>query len=94
MYDNLSFTIMNHEGKIVPCQILSVLPSNEQDFYVIFTDGEVDSEQVPIFKYGKMIENQGEYELKAGITDEELEMIQKSFSKEIQQLVDAYQNRG
>ena len=94
MYDNLNFTIQNSEGKMVTCNVLSILPMQDKDFYVVFTDGEVDSEQVPIFKFGKMIEYQGEYELKAGVSDEELAMIQHNFSKEIQKLVDDYQNRG
>ena len=94
MYDHLSFTINNPEGKMVTCNILSVLPTEEDYFYVVFTDGETDSEQVPVFKYGKMLENHGEFELKAGVSEDELEKIKRHFSKEIQKLVDAYQNRG
>ena len=91
MYDNLNFTITNLEGKTITCNILSILPADNNNFYVVFEDGEKGEDNIPIFKYGKMIENNGEYELKNGISESELEEIKKNFAEEVQELVDKYQ---
>ena len=90
MYIDLKFTVINEEGKEVTCQILSILPMGGNDFYVIFTDGKLDSDGIPIFQYGKMLEVDGEYELKGKVTEEEFEMIKSHFANEIETLVSRY----
>ena len=70
-YEDLSFTIKNDDGEDVICDIISVVPNedNQDEPYVVFTDYMLDSNDEFVMQYGKVIEIDGEFVLKT-INDE------------------------
>ncbi len=65
-YEDLSFTVRNKDGDEVICDIVSVVPNEENpdEPYVVFTDYMLDENDEFVMQYGKVIEMNGEYVLK------------------------------
>lgn len=65
-YDDLSFTIKNKDGLEVICDIVSVVPNDEnsEEPYVVFTDYLLDENDEFVLQYGKLIKIDDEYVLK------------------------------
>ena len=85
-YEDLTFSIKNNNGDTVECNILSIVPIDNSEAYVIFIDGEKDDNLNYIFIYGKLVKNDEDYELKAGVSELELNYIQENFYNEILEL--------
>ena len=52
--EDLTFSIKNNNGDTVECNILSIVPIDNSEAYVIFIDGEKDDNLNYIFKYGRI----------------------------------------
>ncbi len=65
-YEDLSFTIKDKDGQDVVCDIVSVVPNeeNEDEPYVVFTDYMLDENDEFIMQYGKIVEENGNFALK------------------------------
>ena len=81
-YEDLEFTII-YDGEEITCSILSLIPKDDIESYVVFTDHSLDEEGNLILKYGRLIKDNGEYELMAGITPNELDLIKKGFEDDL-----------
>lgn len=66
-YEDLSFTVTNDDGIEVECDILSVVPNedNKEEPYVVFTDYMLDEDDEFSLQFGKIVEENGEYALKS-----------------------------
>ncbi len=69
-YKDLSFTVTNEEGEETICDVLSVVPNeeNKNEPYVVFTDYLLDKNDEFVLQFGRVIEENGEYKL-MGIED-------------------------
>ena len=84
-YEDLSFNVKNEDGTEIGCDILSVIPNDEnpEQPYVIFTDYTFDANDEFKEYYGKIIEINGEYTLQ-NITDEKvIEKIKEGLNDEV-----------
>ena len=64
-YEDLSFTVKDDDGEDIICDILSVVPNedNDEEPYVVFTDYMLDENDEFVLQYGKIVEENGEYTL-------------------------------
>ena len=64
-YEDLSFDVVNDDGIEVQCDILSIIPNeeNKNEPYVVFTDYMLDENDEFVLQFGKVIEEDGEYKL-------------------------------
>ena len=83
--EELEFTILN-EGKEVECTILSLIPKNNNESYMVFTDGDKDDNDNIIFKYGLLKKVEEDYELEPGVSLEELDYIKDKFYEDLVEL--------
>ena len=83
LYDDLTFTVKNMMGEDVRCNILSLIPKDENESYVVFTDQQVDENDNIILQYGKLLKIGDEYTLKGGLMDEEVEKIMEGFHADL-----------
>jgi hypothetical protein len=69
-YDDLSFTVKDNKGNDVVCDILSIVPNDEnpKEPYVVFTDYMLDENDEFVLQYGKVVEFNDNYILDA-VTD-------------------------
>lgn len=84
-YDNLSFSLINNDGEEIVCDILSVIPNeeNSNEPYVVFTDYMLDENKKFVTQYGKIVEENDEYTLKE-VTDEiVIEKIKNALANDI-----------
>lgn len=88
-YDDLKFTIINNNGEKVQCDILSLFPKNDFESYVVFIDDERDENNNIVLKYGRLIKEDNEYELKSGIDDDELNYIKDKFHDDLVDLANS-----
>ena len=72
-YKDLSFDVVNDDGIEVQCDILSIVPNedNKNEPYVVFTDYMLDENDEFVLQFGKVIEENGEYKLQK-INDTEI----------------------
>ncbi len=71
-YKDLSFDIKDFKGGTLTCDILSVVPNeeNKNEPFIVFTDYLLDENDEFILHFGKIMEKNGEYQL-LGIEDRE-----------------------
>ena len=82
---DLSFDIKTQDGEEMTCDILSVVPNeeNKNEPYIVFTDYLLDENDEFILHFGKIMERDGEYQL-LGIEDiETIQKIKEQLSDEI-----------
>ena len=82
---DLSFDIKTQDGEEMTCDILSVVPNeeNKNEPYIVFTDYLLDENDDFILHFGKIMERDGEYQL-LGIEDiETIQKIKEQLSDEI-----------
>ena len=62
-YEDLSFDTINDDGIEVQCDILSIVPNeeNKNEPYVVFTDYMLDENDEFILYFGKIREENGNY---------------------------------
>lgn len=77
--DDLKFTVKDINDKDIECSIVSLMPINDIESYVLFLDDTYDINGDVILKYGKLIQNEDGYELKGAIMPEELVYIKEKF---------------
>ena len=84
-YKDLSFTVKDELGEDIVCDILSVLPNeeNENESYVVFTDYMLDENNEFIMQYGKVIEESGEFKLLKVEDPKEIELIKDGLKDDI-----------
>lgn len=82
-YDDLEFTIMNNNNQIVNCNIVSLIPKNDYESYVVFIDDTRDENDNVVLKYGKLVNVDDEYELRTGVEPYELEYIMDKFHEDL-----------
>ena len=75
-YKDLSFDVKNSSGEELTCDILSIVPNeeNKNEPFVVFTDYLLDENDDFILHFGKIMEENGEYQL---LEIEDIETIQK-----------------
>lgn len=83
--ENLSFSYTDALGNVKDCKILSLFSNNCQSF-IVFSDGEVDSDNNIVFKYGKLNRVDDEYEIIPDVSFEELDYIKNNFYDDLLQL--------
>lgn len=84
-YKDLSFDVKTQDGEEFTCDILSVVPNeeNKNEPYVVFTDYLLDENDDFILHFGRIIEQDGEYQL-LGIEDREtIQKIKEQLGDEI-----------
>ncbi len=84
-YEDLSFTVKNSEGNDVICDIVSVVPNNNNpdEPYVVFTDYMLDENDEFVMQYGKVIEVDGDFVLKTVEDSNVIEMIKEALTDDI-----------
>ena len=84
-YDDLSFTIKNDKNEDIVCDIISVVPNdeNEEEPYVVFTDYMLDSNNDFIMQYGKVIEIDGNFILKTINEEAIIDKIKNALNDDI-----------
>lgn len=84
-YEDLSFTVKNSEGNDVICDIVSVVPNNDNpdEPYVVFTDYMLDENDEFVMQYGKVIEVDGDFVLKTVEDSNVIEMIKEALTDDI-----------
>ena len=62
-YEDLSFEVVNDDGLEVECDILSIVPNeeNKNEPFVVFTDYMLDENDEFVLQFGKVIEEDGKY---------------------------------
>ena len=62
---DLSFDVINEDGVELTCDVLSVVPNedNADEPYVVFTDYLLDDNDEFSLQFGKLIKNNEEYQL-------------------------------
>ena len=60
-YEDLSFEVVNDDGLEVECDILSIVPNeeNKNEPFVVFTDYMLDENDEFVLQFGKVIEEDG-----------------------------------
>ena len=82
-YDDLSFTITDIDGKDVRCEILSLIPKDDVESYVVYTNRDEAEKGDINFYCGKLIRIGDEYELKGGLSEEEFDTVKKGFHEDL-----------
>ena len=84
-YEDLSFTVKNNDGEDVVCDIVSVVPNdeNKDEPYVVFTDYMLDENDEFILQYGKVIEVEGDFVLKIVTDTSVIEKIKQGLTDDI-----------
>lgn len=88
MNDDLIFSYVDIDGRDVKCRIVSSIPKNADEIYVLFMDEEDVSENTEL-KYGIVVRNGDEYELKAGVDDNSLEELKNVFYDDLYKLAES-----
>lgn len=88
-YEDLSFTVKDEDGNDVICDIISVVPNenNSEEPYVVFTDYMLDEDNEFVMQYGKVINENGEYSLQSVEDPKEIDLIKDSLKDDIIQTV-------
>lgn len=88
-YKNLSFDVLDDKGNKIKCDIISVVPNEENDkeSYVVFTDYMLDENDEFVMQYGKVIEENGEYTLEKIDDPKIIDLIKDSLKDEIVKFV-------
>ena len=88
-YEDLSFDVLDEEGNTIKCDILSVVPNeeNNNESYVVFTDYMLDENDEFIMQYGKIIDNNGEYTLEKIDDPKVIDLIKDSLKDDIVKFV-------
>ncbi len=88
-YENLSFDVLDDKGNKIKCDIISVVPNEENDkeSYVVFTDYMLDENDEFVMQYGKVIEENGEYTLEKIDDPKIIDLIKDSLKDEIVKFV-------
>lgn len=86
-YDGLKFTVKDIMGHDTICEIYSLAPKNENEFYVVYSDKELDENNNIIFKYGLFEKNGDSYYISGNVSDDELEYIKEEFNEDIKSFI-------
>lgn len=84
-YKDLSFEVTNEEGITLQCDVLSVVPNenNQEEPYVVFTDYLLDENDEFILQFGKLVEENGEYQLVKVEEKDEIQKIREKLTDDI-----------
>lgn len=84
-YEDLSFTVKNDAGEDVICDVISVVPNedNQEEPYVVFTDYMLDANDEFVMQYGKVIEVGGDFVLKTVEDENVINKIKEALSDDI-----------
>lgn len=85
-YDDLSFSFIDENGEERKCEILSIFPNSENELLTMYMDGSLDENGNLIFKYGKLVNIDGNYELKKCSDENEVMNIINKFNEDIYRL--------
>ena len=84
-YEDLSFTVKDEDGNDVICDIVSVVPNenNSDEPYVVFTDYMLDEDDEFVLQYGRVVKENGEYILHSVEDPKEIDLIKDSLKDDI-----------
>ena len=84
-YDDLSFDVVNDDGIEVQCDILSIVPNddNKNEPYVVYTDYMLDENDEFVLQFGKVIEDNGEYQLQRVTEKDAIMKIREQLTDDI-----------
>ena len=86
--EELKFSVKDNNGEIIDCNIVSLIPIDDEESYIVFLDGEKDLEENAVFKYGKLVKINDDFELKAGVDNNELEYIKDCLYYDLMEIND------
>lgn len=88
-YEDLSFTTVDENGEETFNDITCVLPNptNKDEPYVIFTDYTFDENEEFVSRYGRLIQEDGNYSIETNLDKEEIDYIHEHKNDEIVQYV-------
>ena len=93
-YDDLKFTVKDIAGQNITCEIYSLAPKNENEFYVIYSDKELDENNNIIFKYGLLEKSGDSYYISGNVSDDELDYIKNEFNDDIKDFIEEIKENG
>ena len=84
-YEDLSFTVTDDNGEEVTCDIVSVVPNeqNEDEPYVVFTDYMLDDDDEFVLEYGKLVKEGEDYKIIRIDDPREIELIRDGLKDDI-----------
>lgn len=85
-YDDLDFSFIDSNGEERICEILSIVPNSDNELLTMYMDGSYDENGNALFKYGKLINVDGEYELKKCSNENEVIDIINKFNEDLYKL--------
>jgi len=84
-YEDLSFTLTDENGEEITCDIVSVVP-NEQDEdspYVVYTDYMLDENNEFVLEYGKLVKDGEDFTIVKVDDPKEVELIKDGLKDDI-----------
>lgn len=90
-YEDLSFKVTSKDGIETVCDIVSVVPNeeNKEEPYVVFTDYMLDDHDEFVMQYGKIIEIDGDYVLKRIEDESVVSKIKEALKDEVVEYVNS-----
>jgi uncharacterized protein YrzB (UPF0473 family) len=75
-YDDMNFTILDNNGKEVFCDIISLIPNEDNTkTYVVFTDYSKDEDDNIVFMYGNLVIDGEDINLERNVSEDEVTYI-------------------
>ena len=85
--ESLKFTILDEVNNTnILCEIYSILPINNQEAIILFTDYSTDSNKNILLKYGRLVKDGNEYQLLRDVDDNYLEQLKNTFYADLKKL--------
>ena len=85
--ESLKFTIFDEVNNTnILCEIYSILPINNQEAIILFTDYSTDSNKNILLKYGRLVKDGNEYQLLRDVDDNYLEQLKNTFYADLKEL--------
>ena len=85
--ESLKFTILDEVANTnILCEIYSILPINNQEAIILFTDYSTDSNKNILLKYGRLVKDGNEYQLLRDVDDNYLEQLKNTFYADLKEL--------
>ena len=85
--ESLKFTILDEVNNTnILCEIYSILPINNQEAIILFTDYSTDSNKNILLKYGRLVKDGNEYQLLRDVDDNYLEQLKNTFYADLKEL--------
>lgn len=84
-YKDLSFNTITENGTEIQCDILSIVPNeeNKNEPYIVFTDYMLDEDGEFVLQFAKMVEEDGQYRLEKVVEKDIIVNIREQLTDDI-----------